>query len=258
MVAVILAMSERSCRFGLCDHRYRSDDRYGRIVVPRFERNDGSVELGETLLGIADEYSTTVAALEATNNLTIEKPSSSDRCCRSRCDRRHRRRTKEYGRGRTGTDDLIHRGDMTIRLLRRWQRRIIWLIEITSWSVRCCRSRGRARRPRTVQSLIALLSSLRRYLTRHRISVRNDGRRNRNDQPPLRSKQSCHRLHLAGAGAGSPRQTANNVPGSSGGSVIVAAGDTLMGIAHHYGTTVDALATVNNLAIRSGSPSDLC
>ena len=49
-------------------------------------------------------------------------------------------------------------------------------------------------------------------------------------------------------GPGSPAQAASNASGSWGGSVVVAAGDTLMGIAHQYGTTVDALATVNNLA----------
>jgi LysM repeat protein len=45
-----------------------------------------------------------------------------------------------------------------------------------------------------------------------------------------------------------PVQAATNASGSSGGSVVVAAGDTLMGIAHQYGTTVQALATANNLA----------
>lgn len=49
-------------------------------------------------------------------------------------------------------------------------------------------------------------------------------------------------------GTGSPAETAINAPGASGGSVIVAAGDTLMRIAHQYGTTVDTLARVNNLA----------
>ena len=49
-------------------------------------------------------------------------------------------------------------------------------------------------------------------------------------------------------GPGSPAQAAVSASGSSGGSVVVSAGDTLMGIAHQYGTSVDALATVNNLA----------
>ena len=49
-------------------------------------------------------------------------------------------------------------------------------------------------------------------------------------------------------GPGSPAQAAQDTSGASGGSVIVAAGDTLMGIAHQYGTTVDALAAVNSLA----------
>jgi LysM repeat protein len=48
-------------------------------------------------------------------------------------------------------------------------------------------------------------------------------------------------------GPGSPAPTATTASGS-GGSVVVAAGDTLMGIAHQYGTTVAALATANNLA----------
>ena len=48
-------------------------------------------------------------------------------------------------------------------------------------------------------------------------------------------------------GTGSPEQTADNAPGSSGGTVIVAAGETLTEIAYQYGTTVDALATLNNL-----------
>jgi N-acetylmuramoyl-L-alanine amidase len=49
-------------------------------------------------------------------------------------------------------------------------------------------------------------------------------------------------------GPGSPAQAAINASGSPGGSVVVAVGDTLMRIAHQYGTTVDALATANNLA----------
>ena len=48
-------------------------------------------------------------------------------------------------------------------------------------------------------------------------------------------------------GPGSPATVATAVSGSSVGSVVVAAGDTLMGIAHQYGTTVEALATANNL-----------
>ena len=49
-------------------------------------------------------------------------------------------------------------------------------------------------------------------------------------------------------GSGLPAQAATNASGSSGGSVVVSAGDTLMGIAKQYGTTVATLATVNNLA----------
>ena len=48
-------------------------------------------------------------------------------------------------------------------------------------------------------------------------------------------------------GPSPPVQATTNASGSSGGSVVVAAGDTLRGIAHRYGTTVDALAAVNNL-----------
>ncbi len=49
-------------------------------------------------------------------------------------------------------------------------------------------------------------------------------------------------------GPGAPGQAASTPTGSAAGSVVVAAGDTLMGIAHQYGTTVNALATANNLA----------
>ncbi len=49
-------------------------------------------------------------------------------------------------------------------------------------------------------------------------------------------------------GPGSPAPATTNASGSSGGSVVIAVGDTLMGIAHQYGTTVDSLATLNNLA----------
>ncbi len=49
-------------------------------------------------------------------------------------------------------------------------------------------------------------------------------------------------------GTGSSAQTLNNAPASSGGNVVVAAGETLTEIAHQYGTTVDGLATLNDLA----------
>ncbi|HWD54208.1 MAG TPA: LysM peptidoglycan-binding domain-containing protein [Acidimicrobiales bacterium] len=48
-------------------------------------------------------------------------------------------------------------------------------------------------------------------------------------------------------GPGTPEQAAVTASGPSDGSVVVAAGDTLLGIARQYGTTVQALATVNNL-----------
>lgn len=50
------------------------------------------------------------------------------------------------------------------------------------------------------------------------------------------------------SGPSSLAEAATHASGSSGGSVVVEAGDTLMRIAHQYGTTVDALATANNLA----------
>src|ERR1039458_5003373 len=71
MVAVILDMSDRSCRIG-------RDVIIGTaltvaVVASPFAPSSAStvsVAPGETLLGIADEYGTTVAALEAANNLT--------------------------------------------------------------------------------------------------------------------------------------------------------------------------------------------
>ncbi len=133
MVAVILAMSERSCRIG-------RDAIIGTVltlavVASPFAPSSAttvSVVPGETLLGIADEYGTTVAALAAANNLTD---------------------------------------------------------------------------PNTIVAGTVL-----------RIP-----------------------------GPSSPVQVAANASASLGGSVVVAAGDTLVGIAHQYGTTVDALATTNNL-----------
>ena len=193
MVAVILAMSERSCRIG-------RDAIIGiavtiAVVGSSFTAASAAtvtVAPGETLLGIADEYGTTVGALEASNSLTdpntivagsvlqipgpgaaIEEIPTADRAV------------------------VVVRGDTLLGIANQYG--------TTADAIEAANH----------------LSDPNRVLIGSVLQV---------------------------PGTGSPAQTANNAPASSGGSVVVAAGETLTEIAHQYGTTVDALATLNNLA----------
>ena len=193
MVAVILAMSERSCRIG-------RDAIIGialtiAVVASSFTASSAAtvtVAPGETLLGIADEYGTTVAALEAANSLTdpntivagsvLQVPGPG---------------AATQGSPTADRTVVVARGDTLLGIADQYGT--------------------------TVDAIEAAnhLSDPNRVVIGSVLQV---------------------------PGTGSPAQTANNAPGSSGGSVIVAAGETLTEIADQYGTTVDALATLNDLA----------
>ena len=193
MVAVILAMSERSCRIG-------RDAIIGialtiAVVASSFTASSAAtvtVAPGETLLGIADEYGTTVAALEAANSLTdpntivagsvlqIPGPGAATE-----------------GSPTADRTVVVARGDTLLGIADQYGT--------------------------TVDAIEAAnhLSDPNRIVIGSVLQV---------------------------PGTGSSAQTLNNAPASSGGNVVVAAGETLTEIAHQYGTTVDGLATLNDLA----------
>ncbi len=250
MVAVILAMSERSCRIG-------RDAIIGTVLTiamvassfPASSATTVSVEPGETLLGIADEYSTTVAALEATNNLTdpntivvgsvLQIPDATGVIADAP------KNTVVVAPGQTISSIAAHY-DTTASALAATNHLadpnhvvVGSLLQIPG-SGTATKESPTADRAVIVARGDTLLGIADQYGT----TVDAIETTNHLSDPNRVVIGSILQVPVAG----SPAQTANNAPGSSGGSVIVAAGDTLMGIAHHYGTTVDALATVNNLA----------
>ena len=194
MVAVILAMSGRSCRIGR--HAIVGTVVTVAVLALTFAPSSATtvrVAPGETLLGIANEYGTTVAALEAANNLTdpnniiagsvLEVPGGAT--------------TAVPAAGTAGGSVVVHPGQT--------------LSSIAA----------------SFGTTVAALASANNLIDPNNIVI-----------------GSVLRI----PGPSSSPQAATNPSGSSGGSVVVAAGDTLMAIAHQYGTTVDALATMNNLA----------
>jgi LysM repeat protein len=191
MVSVILAMSGRSCRIGR-NAIIGTALAVAVVASPVAPSSATTVTVapGETLLGIAREYGTTVAALEAANDLTDPNTIVAGSVL------------KVPGAAGVAADapnnTVVVEPGQTI-------------------------SSVAAQYGTTVSALAA---------TNHLAD------------PNHIVVGSVLRI----PGSSLPAQAATNASGSSGGSVVVAAGDTLMGIAHQYGTTVAALATVNNLA----------
>jgi LysM repeat protein len=191
MVSVILAMSGRSCRIGR-DTIIGTALTIAVVASPVAPSSATTVTVapGETLLGIAHEYGTTVAALEAANDLT--------------------------------DPNTIVAGS------------VLQVPGAAGVAADAPNNTVVVEPGQTISSVAA----------QYRTTVSALAATNHLADPNHVVIGSVLRI----PGSGLPAQAATNASGSSGGSVVVAAGDTLMGIAHQYGTTVAALATVNNLA----------
>ena len=191
MVVVIFAMSGRSCRTAR-DVIVGAALTVALVALPSATSSATTVRVapGETLLGIAVKYGTTVAALAAANNLTDPNTIVAGSVL------------QVPGAAGVATD---------------------------------------ASKDTVVVEPGQTLSSI---AASYQTSVAALASANNLTDPNSIVTGSVLRI----PGPGSPPQTATNGSGSSGGSVVVAAGDTLMAIAHQYGTTVDALAAMNNLA----------
>ena len=253
MVAVILDMSDRSCRIG-------RDVIIGTaltvaVVASPFAPSSAttvSVAPGETLLGIADEYGTTVAALEAANNLTdpntivagslLEVPGASSVVAAAP------KNTVVVEPGQTissiaaqyrttvsalaATNHLADPNHVVIGSVLRVPGAVgatpaVPADGAAGGSVVVQAGQSLSSIATSFDTTVAALASANTLIDPNNIVI-----------------GSVLRI----PGPGLPAQAATNASGSSGGSVVVAAGDTLMGIAHQYGITVAALATVNNLA----------
>ena len=191
MVSVILAMSGRSCRIGR-NTIIGTALAVAVVASPVAPSSATTVTVapGETLLGIAHEYGTTVAALEAANDL---------------------------------------RDPNTI---------------VAGSVLQVPGAAGVAADAPNNTVVVELGQTISSVAAQYRTTVSALAATNHLADPNHVVVGSVLRI----PGSGLPAQAATNASGSSGGSVVVSAGDTLMGIAKQYGTTVAALATVNNLA----------
>lgn len=191
MVSVILAMSGRSCRIGR-NTIIGTALAVAVVASPVAPSSATTVTVapGETLLGIAHEYGTTVAALEAANDL---------------------------------------RDPNTI---------------VAGSVLQVPGAAGVAADAPNNTVVVELGQTISSVAAQYHTTVSALAATNHLADPNHVVVGSVLRI----PGSGLPAQAATNASGSSGGSVVVSAGDTLMGIAKQYGTTVAALATVNNLA----------
>jgi N-acetylmuramoyl-L-alanine amidase len=206
-----------------------------------------SVAPGETLLGIADEYGTTVTALEAANNLTdpntivagsvLQLPRAADTPMNTVVVEPGQTISSMAAQYRTSASALTamnHLADPNHVVIGS-----VLQVPRFGSATPAVRAAGTAGGSVVVQPGQTLSSVATSFDT----TVAALASANNLVDPNNIVVGSVLRI----PGPGSPALAATNAPGASGASVVVAAGDTLMGIAHQHGTTVNALATVNNL-----------
>ena len=250
MVAVIFAMSERSSRIGR-DAIIGTALTVAVVALPFAPSSATTVNVapGETLLGIADEYGTTVAALEAANNLTDPNTIVAGSVL------------QVPGAAGVAADapknTVVVEPGQTISSIAAQYRTTVSALAATNHvadpnhvvigSVLQVPGAGGATPAAGTAGGVVVVQpgqTLSSIASSFDTTVAALASANNLIDPNNIVIGTVLRI----PGPGSPAQAATNASGSSGGSVVVAAGDTLMGIAHQYGTTVDALATVNNLA----------
>ena len=253
MVAVILAMSEQSPRIGR-DAIIGAALTIALVALPFAPSSATTVNVapGETLLGIADAYGTTVAALESANNLTDPNTIVAG--------------TVLQVPGAAGVvadapkNTIVVEPGQTISSIAAQYRTTVSALTATNHvadpdhivvgSVLQVPGAGSATpavpAARTAGGVVVVQPGQTLSLIAASLDITVAALESANNLIDPNNIVIGTVLRIPGPG--SPARAATNASGSWGGSVVVAAGDTLMGIAHQYGTTVDALATVNNLA----------